>query len=258
MLTKVKNILKVNWVKTIIFNFKMLPCKQAIYLPIILYGKVDISGCVGRVILNSERVHHKMAFIGCTVFHFGKYGVCSNLTMLTICGTLHLGEKSRIQNGCTIYVAKEAHLELEDFATIGPNNEVYCTKHIYLGPYFLSSWNCQLFDTSCHFYAENQVRVHRLEKEVYIGNNCWIGNNTTIARGTRLGDFCIVASKSLVNKDFSNIVGGLFAGSPAKLYKENVCRIVSLEKERWLHQYFKTHDDDVYSLPSWDDSLIRF
>lgn len=258
MFTKLKNQLKVNWIKTIIFNFKMLPFRQALYLPIMLYGRIDINGCNGKIILNAEKVHHGMAFIGCTVFHFGKWGECSNLTMLTICGTLHLGEKSRIQNGCTVYVAENAHLELEDFATIGPNNEVYCTKHIYFGPYFLSSWNCQFFDTNCHYYIENKTIVHRLNKEVVIGQNCWIGNNTTIAKGARLGDFCIVASKSLVNKDYSNIVGGLFAGSPAKLCKENVCRIVNLQQEKRLHHYFDTHDDDTYSLSSWDNSFIRF
>lgn len=258
MFTKLRNILKINWLKTIIFNFRMLPFEQALHLPILLYGRIDISGCTGNVIINADKIYHAMTFIGSTVFHFGKWNVCNNLTLLTICGTLQLGKISRIQNGCSIYVAKDAILELGDFANIGPNNEVYCTKHIYLGSYFLSSWNCQFFDTNCHYYAENQTRVKRTDKEVLIGNNCWIGNNATIARGARLGAFCIVASKSLVNKDYSNIVGGLFAGSPAKLCKENVCRIVNLQQERRLHYYFSTHDDDTYSLPSWDDSFIRF
>lgn len=258
MFTKLKNKLKVNWLKTIIFNFKMLPFKQALLLPIILYGRIDISGCCGKVILKEEKIHHGMAFIGSTVFHFGKWGECSNLTMLTICGRFYLGEKSRIQNGCIVYVAKGALLELDDFASIGPNNEVYCTEHICLGSYFLSSWNCQFFDTNCHYYAENKTTIHRLNKEVVIGKNCWIGNNATIAKGARLGNFCIVASKSLVNKDYSNIVGGLFAGSPAKLYKENVCRIVNLEQERKLHEYFDTHADEYYNLPSWDNSLVHF
>lgn len=258
MFTKLKNKLKVNWLKTIIFNFKMLPFKQALHLPILLYGRVDISGCTGNVIINADKIYHAMAFIGSVVYYFGKSGLNSNKTLITIKGTLKLGKYCRINNGSAVFVDINALFEMGDYATIGVKSEIYCTKHISIEPYVLTAWNCQIFDTNFHYYAQNHTNVSRINKEVFIGNNCWIGNNATIARGARLGAFCIVASKSLVNKDYSNIVGGLFAGSPAKLCKENVCRIVNLQQERRLHYYFSTHDDDTYSLPSWDDSFIRF
>ena len=42
-------MLKANWLKTIAFNFRMLPFEQAIHLPLLLFGKIDISGCEGRI-----------------------------------------------------------------------------------------------------------------------------------------------------------------------------------------------------------------
>lgn len=54
-----------------------------------------------------------------------------------------------------------------------------------------------------------------IEKDVIIGDNCWIGANVFIREGVVLGNDCIVGSNSVVTKSFPNksIIGGV----PAKL-----------------------------------------
>ena len=48
-----------------------------------------------------------------------------------------------------------------------------------------------------------------------IGSNCYIGPNTIISKGIKIGDGSIIGANSFVNKSFPK--GSKIAGSPAKL-----------------------------------------
>jgi maltose O-acetyltransferase len=55
-------------------------------------------------------------------------------------------------------------------------------------------------------------------KPVYIGKNSWIGANATILPGVTVGDYCVVAAGSLVNRDVPDYT--LVAGLPAREIKK--------------------------------------
>ena len=63
-----------NVIKTIIFNFRMLTIKQAISLPIWLYGRVDIG----------EREGGKIIFSSQKKPHFGGWKIGLNIDFLMI------------------------------------------------------------------------------------------------------------------------------------------------------------------------------
>lgn len=52
-------------------------------------------------------------------------------------------------------------------------------------------------------------------KSIAIGDNCYIGPNTIIAKGVTIGNGCIIGANSFVNKSFEN--GLKIAGNPAKI-----------------------------------------
>jgi acetyltransferase-like isoleucine patch superfamily enzyme len=52
---------------------------------------------------------------------------------------------------------------------------------------------------------------------VSIGNNCWIGANAIIMPDVQLGEFCVVAANSFVNKSFPAF--SIIGGSPARLIR---------------------------------------
>jgi len=54
-------------------------------------------------------------------------------------------------------------------------------------------------------------------KDIFIGENCWIGANCIILGGTKLGNNVTVAAGSVVNKEFPDNV--IIAGSPARIIK---------------------------------------
>ena len=67
-----------------------------------------------------------------------------------------------------------------------------------------------------------------IAQPVTIGAGCWIGEKVIILPGVSLGDKCIVAAGSVVNKSFPPYT--LIAGVPAKAIKT-----YSKEKHEWIH-----------------------
>jgi chloramphenicol O-acetyltransferase type B len=52
----------------------------------------------------------------------------------------------------------------------------------------------------------------------FVSNDVWIGNNSTILAGVRLGNGCIIGANSLVTKDVPDCE--IWAGNPAKKIKD--------------------------------------
>lgn len=80
--------------------------------------------------------------------------------------------------------------------------------------------NCDLapevvFQTGGHETGTHERRAGRgFNKDITVGNGCWIGGRSTILGGVRIGDGCIVAACACVNKNVGddNLVGGVPAG----------------------------------------------
>jgi acetyltransferase-like isoleucine patch superfamily enzyme len=62
--------------------------------------------------------------------------------------------------------------------------------------------------------------VNNVERDVYIGDNCFIGAHALILPGVRIGNNCIVAAATVVARDVPS--GCLVAGNPARVVETNV------------------------------------
>ena len=62
--------------------------------------------------------------------------------------------------------------------------------------------------------------VNRADRDVYIGDNCFIGAHAIVLPGVRIGNNCIVAAASVVARDIPS--GCLVAGNPARVIEQNV------------------------------------
>lgn len=86
------------------------------------------------------------------------------------------------------------------------------------------------------FNEKEVIPSDKQNKPCVIGNDVWIGCNSTILRGVKIGDGAIVAANALVNKDVPPyaIVGGV----PARIIKyrfrpEEIDRLLKLRWWDW-------------------------
>jgi acetyltransferase-like isoleucine patch superfamily enzyme len=63
---------------------------------------------------------------------------------------------------------------------------------------------------------ENRKKIGEIGS-IIVGKNCWIGNNTTILKNSKIGDNSIVAVGAVVSGVFPENV--IIGGVPAKIIK---------------------------------------
>lgn len=82
--------------------------------------------------------------------------------------------------------------------------------------------NTKIIDHDFHSvdYMERRTdaRDHEISRPIRIGDDCFIGCNSIILKGTHIGDRCIVGAGSVVHGVFENDC--LIAGNPAKVIKK--------------------------------------
>jgi len=99
---------------------------------------------------------------------------------------------------------------------------IYSWDSIKIGNYTRVGVNCKIIDNDFHpveleyrHKALNEEHVRRAPIE--IGNDCFIGMNSIILKGTTLGNNVIVGAGSVVHGKFPD--NCIIAGNPAKIVK---------------------------------------
>lgn len=242
---KLKVLSQTNWIKTLYINFKLLPFSQARHLPILVYGKCDVEiGDRGQIQLKSRAMFGSIFIGNNDSYAWGKKKSQYNKTYFSINGNVVFnGTYHFIGNGCKVYVAENACLTMGNNVYFNCDNKIICSNSITIGENTRFSWECQVMDTNFHFIVDTEGKTKRRSGQIVIGKNCWIGNRVTIQKGCVLSDYSIVASNSLVNKDFSTIHNGTFAGTPAKFIKSGLNRLLNFALEYALDEYFDKNPD---------------
>ena len=115
-------------------------------------------------------------------------------------GKVSIGEECQI-SGSTIYAMQEI--------TIG--------KRVFIGG------NCKIIDNDFHPLAASQRLPQRPEdirkQPISIGDECFIGTDSIILKGTTLGRNCVVGAGSVVSGTWPD--NSIIAGNPARLIREN-------------------------------------
>ena len=62
--------------------------------------------------------------------------------------------------------------------------------------------------------------VNNRDRDIHIGDNCFIGAHSIILPGVTIGDNCVVSAASVVARDLP--AGSLVAGNPARVVESNV------------------------------------
>lgn len=246
-----------NLFKTIWLNFRTLPFNQACKLPILLYGSWNLRSLQGNIILNSSNLSSGIIRIGLNYAGYVTSGV-STLTLLKG-SKIYIDEKVRIAQGVSICLYEDAELRLGYNCHLGDSVKIICAKSVSIGAHSEITWESQVMDHGSHYtFNKTERKVSRIINPIVISDYCWVGNRTTIMPGTKLPPNTIVASNSLLNKDY--VKSGLeeyciIGGQPARLIKNDYMRVYNRDNESFYNQYFKSSLDNTCVLS--DESLKR-
>lgn len=221
--------------RTLYLNFRTLPFEQAVRLPLRVYGRIRMATLAGRIELPEQQAVWRIGLNYAGYRHRAPGRIC-----LMNGATLVLHPDVKISQGANIFVSENATLVLNESSTVGDSADIVCYRHVELGKHSDLTWDCQLTDFNSHFIQLSDGTIPTILKPVKIGDYCWIGNRTTIMPGTVLPTRTIVASNSLLNKDYSQFSGmhALLAGKPAKYIRGGVSRIYDRTEElRLLNLY---------------------
>lgn len=238
MKKKIKELFRCNLIKTIKFNLKMLPFKTASKLPILFYGKTDFRSLKGSVKINGPvstamiRVGIKDEYVDTSIGN----------TIWTINGTLVFNGPLKMWRGSYIVVAKNAVLNIGSQQTkLGSHLKIMCFNSITIGNCVRIAWECQIYDTSFHYLelVNRDNEIQALPKPVVIGDRVWLGNRSTVSKGAIIPNDTIVASSSMVNKDFSKIEPySMLAGCPATVKVIGLRRVFDRKQEKELDKKY--------------------
>ena len=176
---------------------------------LILKNKVNVEiDKSASVILNEKLV------LGCS--DYKKEYRYLNLSMSEN-SKLIVNDKLHIYAGSYISVSKGAILEFGGDGYINYGCNIDCFDHISIGRDTIIAKQVFIRDSDNH---NIEYEGYKKTAPIKIGDHCWIGMRATILKGVTIGDGCIIAAGSLVNKDIPP--NCLAAGVPAKVIKENV------------------------------------
>ena len=104
-----------------------------------------------------------------------------------------------MRDGAKIRVRKGAVCKIGRNTSINCNNMIACHKRVIIGDDVQFSPNVQIYDHDHDFRAEGGVKAGKYKTgTIEIGNNVWIGANTIILRGTKIGNDAVIAAGSIV------------------------------------------------------------
>ena len=237
------NYSKLNIIKTLWFNFRTMPFKVALKLPVFIYGKLDTYVLKGEVVFQDCEVKRGMVKMGQNKEFLGTVKGASLIVLYPNSKLIFTGN-SEFSSNYLLRTGEGAELKIGKDTFFGSSVKLVCIKKIVIGHCSRIGFESQLIDSNFHYtYNLEKKNVSPREGEINIGDYNWIGNRTTISKGTSTNPFTIIANSSIVNRDYTTIEDEyvVLAGQPAKVLAKNIRRIYDLELENGIFEIFKKH-----------------
>lgn len=142
--------------------------------------------------------------------------------------------------GCNfIFESDHGKVCIGEKTFVGPRTSLISRESITIGKYVFIAWGCYIYDHNSHSLnwqdryndLETQIRDYEdsgnyvLNKDwshvgsapIFIEDRAWIGFESVILKGVRIGEGAIVGARSVVTKDVEPWT--VVAGNPARIVK---------------------------------------
>ncbi|MHA3788706.1 acyltransferase [Flavobacterium hauense] len=219
---------KINWIKTIYFNFNKFPFETAKKLPVFIYGRVKLSDIRGEIEIDAPIETAMIGFGQPYEFNTVHKGTAE----IVLRGKIVFKGYVQFAKDYFIYVGKGAYAEFGHMSSLGTSGKVVCTNKIILGNYARLGSESQIIDTNFHQMRDAVTgEKFPLSAPIIIGDYNYISNRVSIMQNTHTPNYCTIASNTLCNKDYREFgENSLIGGIPAKLLKNNITRDWNTER----------------------------
>ncbi len=113
-------------------------------------------------------------------------------------GKISVGGNVRLDAN-TLVASNGGKLSIGENVGLGSGNVIVSQKQITIGKNTLLGPNVFVYDHDHQFDSENGVyRSEYVSENICIGENCWIGANTVILKGTTIGDNCLIGAGCVI------------------------------------------------------------
>lgn len=209
--------------KTIYFNFHYLPLSQAIRLPILL-RKPKLLKMKGKVIIDTYPGGVKFGMI-----KLGAYGVSwypdSGFVFENHGGEIVFHGRCSIGNASAISIGDNARLSFGNGFGASASFKLATYKEVIFDDNVLFGFDSAVMDTDFHRLTKSDgTFASKGYGGIHIGEGCWFGTQSMVQKNTVLPPYCVVATRSLLNKQYDVPQCSLLAGSPAVMKKTGVHR----------------------------------
>ncbi len=214
-----KQLLKsISFYKTLYFNFRYFPIKDAIRLPVFISKNVYLKCVEGKIKLEAP-ISRGLIKIG-----FGTVGIFDERKFRAIwfvSGEVVFKGSANIGYGSKIDVAENGSLTIGNNLQITAASSIISHKNIQIGDNCLMSWDVLIMDTDLHLIKDANGITQNDPREIIIGNNVWIGCRCLILKGSQIPSFSVIGANTVINKILDD-ESALYAGSPARKIKDDI------------------------------------
>lgn len=207
-------------IPSILFDFRYLPFKQAIKLPVWVY-KMRLLSQRGIISIESDRIYSGMIQLGfprCATYP-------NNGITWRNRGKVVFKGSCKIGNDCYVIVGKQGTLTFGNDFKANAGMKLVSECSITFGNHTRFGWGGIMMDTNFHpLYDIEKKKYKRAFSPIVIGDYNWFGLQCYIMHGVHTPERCIFGARSIVTR------GGQFepycvhGGSPIRVLSRNVMR----------------------------------
>lgn len=185
--------------KTIYYNFKILPFNQAYRLPILISKKTTMylchRGCIKFIDKNPCFGNLRFGLSDLEYSYDSPSFVTIQGMMIIRGNNYHV-----FAPGLSLNIWKNGVLDIGDSFSVAPHLRCFVSNRVVVGDNNMWSFYNLVMDTDAHRILDDHGRLVNSPRNVVFGKNCWVGAYCKILKGAHILDGCIIGSGSTITK----------------------------------------------------------
>ena len=199
-------------------------------LPVFFYGKVKFHNIQGEILIDAPLKRGMFGFG--QKFELAKQS--KGIAEFTLMGKLVLKGPLHIGKDVVFFIGNNAYCEFGYMSCLGSDVKLICKEKIVMGDWARIGYESQVIDANPHQMKNSLTNeYYPMTQPIFIGSYNAVSNRVSIQPNTKTPDYCVIASNTLCNKDYTSLGNNiLLGGIPAKLIKNNYTRDWEGEREQ--------------------------